>query len=89
MKKIGDSAFSGHQYLQSIKMSDNIEYIGSKLFNYDNNTSHSIFIYGDYINPKWDSSFNQASGGVVNTYFYSETYKEGTWHYQDGNALLW
>ncbi len=89
VKYIADNAFNQCKLINTIIINSEAEYIGSKLFNYDNNTSHSIFIYGDYINPKWDSSFNQASGGVVNTYFYSETYKEGTWHYQDGNAQLW
>lgn len=78
VKYIADNAFNQCKLINTIIINSEAEYIGSKLFNYDNNTSHSIFIYGDYINPKWDSSFNQASGGVVNTYFYSETYKEGT-----------
>lgn len=89
VKYIADNAFNQCKLINTIIINSEAEYIGSKLFNYDNNTSHNIFIYGDYINPKWDGSFNQASGGIVNTYFYSETYKEGTWHYQDGNAQLW
>ena len=63
--------------------------MGNRLFGYATASDHQIFIKGDKINSNWNQDFNKADGGVVSTYFYSETNKPNTWHYENGVAKLW
>ena len=89
VKYIADNAFNQAKTIKTIVLDEAADYMENRLFGYATASDHQIFIKGDKINSNCNQDFNKADGGVVPTYFYSETNKPNTWHYENGVAKLW
>lgn len=86
LRTIDDSAFGFCTNMVYVVIPADCEYVGDKAFN--GIPDLDIYCEAQSQPDSWhkDWGYNNKTSHI---YYYSETYKEGAWHYSDGFPALW